>query len=204
MGLYNDQILPRCLAWAMGRNAFQKHRARCLTGLSGRVLEIGFGAGHNLAFYPDDVTEVMALEPSELARRISMERVERAPMPVSFVGLDGAQIPLDANSVDGIACTWTLCTIPEVERALDEMRRVLKPGGCLHFVEHGRSELGPVARWQDRLNPIQRRLAGGCNLNRQIDDLVESRFDMLSLDRFNMSGPRVLTSTYLGVAQVRK
>lgn len=204
MGLYNDRILPRCMAWAMGRSIFQEHRARCLEGLSGRVLEIGFGAGHNLAFYPEGVDEVLALEPSSLARSLSKPLVTTARMPVSFVGLDGAQIPLDTHSVDGIASTWTLCTIPRIEEALDEMRRVLKPGGTLHFIEHGRSESAGVARWQNRLNPLQRTLAGGCNLNRAIDQLVESRFTMERLERFELRGPRVLTSTYLGVARPRK
>jgi ubiquinone/menaquinone biosynthesis C-methylase UbiE len=204
VGLYEDQILPRCLAWGMGLRPFQRQRARCLAGLTGRVLEVGFGAGHNVQFYPAEVTELLALEPSLLARKLSKSRVDAAPMPVSFVGLDGAQIPLEDSSVDGIACSWTLCTIPDVEGALDEMRRVLRPEGTLHFIEHGRSEHQGVARWQDRLNPLQRAVVGGCNLNRQIDQLIESRFTMQSLERFEMRGPRVMTSTYLGVAKPRK
>lgn len=204
LGFYDDQILPRCLHWAMGRRAFAKHRSRCLHGLSGRVLEVGFGSGHNLAHFPDGVTEVLALEPSELARKLARSRVEAAPMPVSHVDLDGARIPLDANSVDGIACSWTLCTIPDVDRALAEMVRVLKPEGALHFIEHGRSEQPGVARWQDRLNPIQKAVAGGCHLNRPIDQLVQGHFEMETLDRFHMRGPRILTTTYMGVARPRK
>lgn len=204
MGLYNDQIFPRCLTWVMGRSLFARHRASCLEGLTGRVLEIGFGAGHNLEFYPSSVSEILALEPSSLARKFAQSRVQAAPMPVSFVGLDGAQIPLENDSVDGIACTWTLCTIPQVEQALDEMRRVLKPSGTLHFIEHGKSDHPGVARWQNRLNPIQRKLAGGCNLNRPIDQLVESRFVMQHLQRFEMGFPQVLTTTYQGIARPRK
>ncbi len=204
MAFYDDQILPRCLAWAMGRKAFGRHRSRCLEGLSGRVLEVGFGSGHNLPHYPDSVTEVLALEPSELARKLAKSRVDAAPMPISFVGLDGAQIPVDADSVDGIACSWTLCTIPRVDQALDEMARILKPGGALHFIEHGRSEHVGVARWQDRLNPLQKALAGGCHLNRKIDELVESRFEIERQERFLMRGPQVLTTTYMGVARPRK
>lgn len=204
LGLYNDQILPRLLAWGMGRRFFSDHRARCLEGLSGRILEIGFGAGHNLKYYPAEVTEVLALEPSQLARKLSKHRVGTAAMPVSFVGLDGADIPLEDESVDGIACTWTLCTIPDVERALDEMCRVLKPGGAFHFIEHGRSEHEHVARWQDRLNPLQKRVAGGCNLNRRIDSLVESRFHLQRMERFVLGRPQVLTSHYLGIGHPRK
>ncbi|MCP5021153.1 MAG: class I SAM-dependent methyltransferase [bacterium] len=103
MGLYNNQILPRRLAWGMGRRFFSDHRVRCLRGLSGRILEIGFGAGHNLEFYPVEVTEVLALEPSQLARKLSKHRVGTAAMPLSFVGLGGADIPLGDESVDGIA-----------------------------------------------------------------------------------------------------
>ncbi len=203
MNLYNDKILPRCMAWAMGLQVFRAQRERCLQGLSGRVLEIGFGAGHNLPFYPAQVEELLALEPSELSRALAKKRIAKALMPVTFVGLDGAQIPLDTASVDGIACTWTLCTIPRVEAALSEMRRVLKPGGVLHFVEHGLSEGARTARWQTRLNPLQRTLFGGCHLDRRVDALVETQFELERMERFALRGPKVLTSIYLGVARPR-
>ena len=125
-------------------------------------------------------------------------------MDVIFVGLDGAQIPLEDSSVDGIACTWTLCTIPRVGQALEEMARVLRPGGRLHFIEHGASQDPRVLRQQDRWNPVQKALAGGCHLNRAIDRLVASQFEVVSLERFDLPGPRFLTTSYLGRAIPRK
>jgi ubiquinone/menaquinone biosynthesis C-methylase UbiE len=127
--------------------------------------------------------------------------VAASPIPVSFVGLSGEEIPLDSNAVDCVGCTWTLCTIPDVAKALSEIRRVLAPDGRFHFLEHGRSEEPKVARWQDRLNPIQKFFAGGCHLNRQIDQLVESAgFRIESLERYSIKGPKVATALYLGVA----
>jgi ubiquinone/menaquinone biosynthesis C-methylase UbiE len=129
--------------------------------LDGEVLEVGFGSGLNLPHLPPAATKLYAVDPAELGRRLAAERLAEAPVPVEFVGLDGQDLPLEDDSVDRVLSTWTLCTIPDADRALHEVRRVLRPGGTFHFVEHGRSPDAKVARWQDRLNPIQQRVAGG-------------------------------------------
>ena len=202
MGFYDDQILPRAIDLVMNTGPLRKQRAVVASPLSGTVLEIGFGSGLNLPFYPPAVQRLLAVDPATLGRTLAKARLEAAPFPVEFVGLDGEQLPVDADSVDHVLCTWTLCTIPDAPRALAEVRRVLKPGGALHFVEHGKHPDPRAARWQDRLNPIQNRFAGGCNLNRPIDDLVrDSGLELETLDTFAMPGPRFLTWTYRGLAR---
>lgn len=185
----------------MGGEKFAEQRAPALKGVHGRVLELGFGAGHNLSHYPPAVTEVLALEPAQLNRELARERVEASPIPVTWVGLRGEEIPLDDGSVDAVASTWTLCTIPDVARALAEVKRVLRPGSALHFLEHGLSPDPKVAKWQQRLNPISNTCAGGCNMNREIDVLIrEAGFAVCSLEHPTMEGPRIATYLYRGVA----
>jgi ubiquinone/menaquinone biosynthesis C-methylase UbiE len=169
--------------------------------LGGDVLEVGFGSGRNVRHDPTTVRRVLAVDPSLEGRKLAADRVARSPVPVEYVGLDGERLPLDDASVDHVLTTWTLCTIPDVVGALSEMRRVLRPGGELHFVEHGRAERPRTARWQDRLTPFQRRIAGGCHLNRPIDRLVTgSGLTITALDRFTV-GPAVFGSMYEGVAR---
>lgn len=202
MGLYGNQILPRAVALAMGGSGFREQRSVALAGVHGRVLELGFGSGHNLAFYPEGVTEVLALEPALLNRKLAAKRIAASSIPVEWVGLRGEEIPLDAASVDCVASTWTMCTIPDLAAALREVHRVLKPGGKLHFIEHGLSEDPGVARWQRRLNPIQKIWAGGCHLDRKIDEaILEAGFEIEQLENFYMHGPKVATYLYRGVAQ---
>ncbi len=201
-GFYERQILPRCVDWVMSSGPMRAERARVAAPLSGTVLEIGFGTGLNLPFYPEGVDRVLAVDPATLGRRLARRRLEAAPFPVEFVGLDGEDIPLPDASVDAALCTWTLCTIPDPARALAEVRRILRPGGALHFIEHGRHPSAGVARWQDRLNPIQNACAGGCNLNRSIDTIVaDSGLQLEALETYAMPGPRFLTWTYRGVAR---
>ncbi|TDJ67832.1 MAG: class I SAM-dependent methyltransferase [Planctomycetota bacterium] len=201
MSFYRDHVLPRGVDWMMRGEVFSAERRKWAEGLHGRVLEVGFGSGLNVPFYPPEVTEILALEPAALAWKLARERVAAAPMPVTFVGLRGEEIPLDAASVDCVGCTWTLCTIPDVAQALLEIRRVLAPGGRFHFLEHGRSEEPRVARWQDRLNPVQKLIGGGCHLNRRIDELVlEAGFRLDSLERYSIKGPKIATALYRGVA----
>ena len=166
MGLYRDKVVPRLVDLACGQAGLDPWRARVADGLSGRVVEIGFGSGRNLPHYPPEVDTVLAVEPAELARRLAAGRVADSQVVVEYVGLDGQQIPLDDATCDGALCTFTLCTVPDPAQALAELRRVLRPGGTVHFLEHGRSPDPEVARWQHRLDPIQRRLADGCHLDR--------------------------------------
>ncbi len=172
MGLYEERFLPRLIDVALGRR-FDRTRARVTEGLAGKVLEVGFGTGRNVAHYPAGVTSVLAVEPAGRAWSIAAPRIARTSVPIEFVGLDGQNLPLCDESVDAVLVTWTLCTIPDVQRALHEISRVLRPGGNLHFVEHGRSPQPRSSRLQDRLDPLWGRVAGGCHLNRAIPDLID-------------------------------
>jgi ubiquinone/menaquinone biosynthesis C-methylase UbiE len=201
MGLYQEQILPRFTNIVLGGSEFARVRARVAAGLEGEVLEVGFGSGLNVPHYPPEVKRVQAIDPATAGRKLAAKRVAASPVPIEYAGLDGQALPLGPASVDHVLITWTLCTIPDVESALHEMRRVLRPGGTLHFVEHGRSPDRGVARWQDRLTPLQRRLAGGCHLNRPIDRLVtQAGFSVTRLDNFYMKGPKPMGYIFEGVA----
>ncbi|MEP6623914.1 MAG: class I SAM-dependent methyltransferase, partial [Acidimicrobiia bacterium] len=174
-----------------------------MDGLRGTVLEIGFGSGSNIGLYPPAVTRILAVEPSLRAREMSRRRmVEHPEPPVEFVGLDGASLPVGDASVDSVLSTFTLCTIPAVETAMTEIVRVLRPGGALHFVEHGRSDDPKVLTRQQRFEPIQRRIAGGCRLTRNPATLaVDAGLDLVDLHRFVLRGPKILTTMYSGRAE---
>lgn len=182
----------------------QRFRAEAVEGMAGNVLEVGFGSGLNASLYPPEVTRVLAVEPSPVARRLSARWTQSSPVPVEFVGHDAQELPLPSCSADAALSTFTLCTIPDAPRALDELMRVLKPGGTFHFVEHGLSPLAATARWQRRLSPLQRRIAAGCHLDRPIDSLVRAAgFEVTRLRNDEMSGPRPLkpfSYLYIGTA----
>lgn len=202
MGWYEQRVLPRLVECSLGSGQCHKQRAQVTRGLRGTVLEIGFGSGMNLEHYPSEVERVLAVDPAQAGRELARARIERASAVVEFVGLDGQQLTLQDSSVDAVLSTWTLCTIPDAVRALREARRVLKPGGALHFLEHGLAPDAAVARWQSRLNPLQRCVGGGCTLDRPIDRLVgEGGFRIVQLDTFYMrKTPRVFGYTFRGVA----
>lgn len=179
-----------------------RRRALALAGLSGTVLEIGFGSGLNLRHYPPEVDRVLAVEPSELAWRLAAPRGGARTPPVERIGLDGERLPLPDASVDGVVSTFSLCTIPAVETALAETRRVLRPGGALHFLEHGRAPDPDVRTWQRRLQPLQSRLIGGCRLDRAIDQLVAGAgFEVVELVTEYGDGPRPFSYLYRGRAK---
>jgi ubiquinone/menaquinone biosynthesis C-methylase UbiE len=201
MGFYNDHILPRLTHWSLDIEPVAKVRARVLASAQGIVLEAGFGSGLNLAHYPAGVTRLLAVEPSEVARRMARKAIARAAFPVEFAGLDGQSLNLSAASVDCVVSTFTLCTIPDAARALAEFARVLKPGGTLLFAEHGLSPEAGVAKWQHRLNGIQQRIGGGCNLNRKMDALIAaSPLKITELENFHIKGPKTHTYLYVGRA----
>lgn len=202
MGLYHDQVLPRLVDIALSGPAFTRLRAEVTAGLEGEVVEVGFGSGRNVPHYPAAVKRVRAVDPAVAGRRLAAARLAASPVPVEYLGLDGEHLPLEDASIDHVLSTWTMCTIPDVERALREIHRVLRPGGAFHFVEHGLAPDRRVARCQDLLDPLQRRIAGGCHLNRPIEQLIEgSGMQMERLDRYFMSGPKPYTYMYQGVAR---
>lgn len=202
MGLYAERILPRLVDKVCGTKPMRPLRARACAGLAGEVLEIGFGSGLNVAYYPDAVVAVTAVEPSELAWKLAAPRVAAAAVPVRRAGLDGQALPFGDDAFDSALSTWTLCTIPDVAVALAELRRVLKPGGELHFLEHGLAPDPKVQRWQYRLDPIEKRMAGGCTFSRPIVDLLTGAgFEIADLDRFYLDGPKFAGAVSLGVAR---
>jgi len=202
MGFYGDQVVPRIVNLACGLKTNQKLRRRVCAGLSGDVIEIGFGSGHNVPFYPAAVTRVDAVEPADVGWKLARKRLASRTIPVQRSGLDGQSLPFADNSHDAALSTWTLCTIPDVARALLEVRRVLKPGGTLHFVEHGLAPDERVRRWQRRLEPMQKRIAGGCHLTRPVTELLTTAgFAITDLDVFYEKGaPKSLGALSLGTA----
>lgn len=202
MGFYTDVVLPRLCDLAMRNKQLVPFRERVIGAAEGRVLEIGVGSGRNLPFYRAPVTQLLALEPAP--RLVSMARSasEERRIPVSFVEASAEAIPLDQHSVDTIVSTWTLCSIPQAATALQEMRRVLRPGGKLLFVEHGLAPEPAVHWWQDRLTPVWRRFSGGCHLNRPIRSLIEDAgFQVDRIQTGYIPGPRPMTFMYEGSAR---
>jgi SAM-dependent methyltransferase len=203
MGFYVERILPRIVHVACGTASLAPLRRRVCAGLHGHVVEIGFGSGHNVPCYPAAVSEVTAIEPADRAWKLAGERLAATSVPVQRAGLDGARLPLADGSCDTALSTWTLCTIPDVEAALREVGRVLKPGGTLHFVEHGLAPDAAVRRWQRRLEPLQRRVFGGCHLTRRIGDLIGAAgFELVECEAFyEPGGPRSFSALTLGTAR---
>jgi ubiquinone/menaquinone biosynthesis C-methylase UbiE len=201
MGLYRDQIVPRIVDLTMRGSDVEQARARVTAGLDGEVLEIGFGSGRNIPYYPAKLTRVWAVDPATVGRKLAAGRAAASAVPIEYIGLDAQRLPVGDASADHVLSTWTLCTILDPMAALAEIIRVLRPGGALHFVEHGRSPDVKVARLQDRLTPLQRRVAGGCHLNRPIDQLVTaSGLEVTRLENYYMKGPRATEYTFEGIA----
>ncbi len=202
MSFYEKYVLPRLIHLAMRNKVATAERSRFVPLASGTVLEVGAGSGLNIPFYGSTVRTLVALDPSRELWKIAGPQVDRAPFPVEFLASSAERIPLGEQSVDTLVTTWTLCSIPNPAQALTEMRRVLKPDGQLVFVEHGRSPDQGVRVWQDRFNPTWRRLAGGCNLNRPIDELIGAAgFHVTQIERAYSRGLRAFSYLYKGVAQ---
>jgi len=201
LGLYRTLFLPRLIDRAMKNKATGQCRARVIPRAAGRVLEVGIGSGLNLPFYGGGVSEVYGIDPSAQLLKMAARKTDGRAFAVHLLRESAEQISLPGASIDTVVLTWALCTIPDAHRALREMRRVLKPGGRLIFAEHGLSPDRKVQAWQQRLNPLWRRIAGGCNINRRIDELlVSAGFKIAELQNSYLPGPRILTYTFEGIA----
>ncbi|WP_308724944.1 class I SAM-dependent methyltransferase [Metapseudomonas otitidis] len=202
MQFYDRHILPRLIDYACGMGHVMKTRSQVVPNAEGEVLEIGIGTGLNLAFYdPQRVSRVTGVDPAAQMQALARQRAAAIAIPVETIALELGEIRADDGRFDSIVCTFTLCTIPDAVAALREMRRVLKPGGRLHFAEHGLAPDPGVVRWQQRLTPLWKPLAGGCHLDRDIPRLIEAGgFRIGELDTRYLPGPRPMTFVYSGWA----
>jgi SAM-dependent methyltransferase len=202
VGYYTEHIVPHIIDKACGMKSLNPLRERVCAGLTGEVVEVGFGSGSNVAFYPATVSRLTAVEPSDVAWKIAAKRLRGSTVPIERAGLDGQSLPFDDDTFDMALSTWTMCTIPDAVAALQELHRVLRPGGRLHFLEHGLAPDPKVQRWQRRLDPIEKRLAGGCTFTRPIAELVtKGGFTIDEIDVFyEARAPKFAGAYSLGTA----
>jgi ubiquinone/menaquinone biosynthesis C-methylase UbiE len=204
MGFYEEWIVPPLIDWSMRNKRLRPYRERTAGAAEGRVLDIGIGSGLNLPFYARQAREIFGLDPSLTLLARAQSKALRTQTAVHLLEGSAERIPLADHSIDTVVMTWTGCSIPEICAALEEMRRVLRAGGRLLFVEHGRAPDPGVARWQDRLDPFWQRFSGGCHLNRKIDDLLsDAGFQVGRLATGYIPGPKIMTFFYEGAAMPR-
>ena len=205
MGIYERYVLPHLISCACGNKEIRSQRQKVVPLAEGRVLEIGMGSGLNLPFYDRDKVElVWGLEPSEGMRRKAQGNLRKSDVEVRWLDLPGEEIPLENDTVDTVVLTYTLCTIADWQRALEQMRRVLKPGGALVFSEHGEAPDESVRRWQSRINPFWNKVAGGCHLNRPIPRFLEQGgFAVDKVETRYLAGPKWASFNYWGTAAPR-
>lgn len=202
MGWYQRHVLPKLIDLACSQKPMNELRSRYVPGASGAVLEVGIGSGLNLPHYSRQVTSITGVDPAAELTGMARERASRLSVPVDVLSVSGERIPADDASFDSVVCTWTLCSIPNVYAALREMRRVLKPGGRLYFIEHGRAPDAGVERWQRRIEPLWKPLAGGCHLTRKADELIaDAGFRLTKLDSGYQPGPKFAAFMTHGVAE---
>lgn len=205
MGFYSDLILPRLINSAMSRPDVLRLRNRLVPQAHGNVLEVGIGSGINLPFYAADVTAVHGIEPSQGLRKMAERAAHDVDVPLELIDAVAEDMPFETASFDTVISTWTMCSIPGLDAALSEIRRVLKPGGTLLFVEHGKAPDPGPHRWQNRLNPVWKCIGGGCHLNRAIAERIEAggfAFDHLETG-YMLKGPKWTTHTFFGAARAR-
>ena len=201
MSFYSQKILPYLLDWAMSDSAYGEYRRAVLSEVQGEVLEIGFGTGLNLSYYPEQIRKLVAIDANPGMNALAQKRVENARITVDHRVLNGESLPMAEGSFDSVVSTWVLCSIAQVEQALQEIYRVLKPGGRFFFVEHGLSNEPTVQVWQNRLTPLQKAIADGCHFNRNIRKLVEQQFEQVTIDEFYADKtPKIVGYLYKGIA----
>ncbi|MBD2448582.1 class I SAM-dependent methyltransferase [Nostoc sp. FACHB-152] len=201
MGFYSQVIFPRLLDWSLSDPDLAKYRQELLADVTGEVLEIGFGTGLNLAYYPAHIHKITTIDVNLGMNALAKKRIDDSGIKVEQLLLSSENLPMADNTFDSVVSTWTLCSIANVEQALKEVYRVLKPGGKFFFVEHGLSDKPNVQVWQHRLTPIQKVIADGCHLNRNIQQLVEKQFDYVEIKRFTPENfPDLMAHLYKGFA----
>jgi ubiquinone/menaquinone biosynthesis C-methylase UbiE len=201
MGFYSERILPYFLDRSLSSPILARYRQRALANVRGEVLEIGFGTGLNLPYYPPSIRRITAIDTNPAIHQFARQRMAASPITVDYQVLSGEHLPMPDGMFDSVVSTFTLCSIADVEKALRELYRVLKPGGQFIFVEHGLSNEPKIQRWQHRLTPIQKVVAGGCHLDRNIRQLVARQFDGLELDEgYAEAMPKLAAYLYTGVA----
>ncbi len=202
MGLYGKYVLPKLIEAACSQKPMTRLREQYVSSATGDVLEIGIGSGLNLAHYSPDVTSITGLDPAPELTAIAQERAQNVAAPVQILEASGEEIPADDNRYDSLVCTWTLCSIPNVYAALREMRRVLKPGGQFYFIEHGRAPDPNIIRWQLRLEPLWKKIGGGCHLSRRADELIgDAGFGITSCATGYEPGPKFAAFMIHGIAR---
>lgn len=201
MSFYEQRILPYLIDLSCSASAIEKHRRAILAGVTGDILEIGFGTGLNLPYYPESVRKIVTVDSNAGVHTIAQKRIAASPITVEHHVLSGENLPMADCSFDSVVSTFTLCSIPDVAQALAEIYRVLKPGGKFFFVEHGLSCEPNVQVWQNRLTPIQKKIAGGCHFNRNIRELVEHQFEQVRVQELYLeNAPKVAAYLYKGTA----
>ena len=201
MGFYSRHIFPYLLDWSLSDSTFNQYRQEVLAKVEGEVLEIGFGTGLNLSFYPDAINEIITVDNNPGVHKLAQKRIDKSSITVDHRILSGENLPMSDNSFDSVVSTWTLCSIEKVEQAVNEIHRVLKPGGKFFFIEHGLSNEPSIQTWQNRLNPIQNVIADGCNLNRNIRSIVQQQFSQVNVEEFYADKtPKFMGYMYKGVA----
>ncbi|MEM7712326.1 MAG: class I SAM-dependent methyltransferase [Cyanobacteria bacterium P01_A01_bin.68] len=201
MGFYSRRIFPYLLDWSLSDSTFNQYRQEVLAKVEGEVLEIGFGTGLNLSFYPDAINEIITVDNNPGVHKLAQKRIDKSSITVDHRILSGENLPMSDNSFDSVVSTWTLCSIEKVEQAVNEIHRVLKPGGKFFFIEHGLSNEQSIQIWQNRLNPIQNVIADGCNLNRNIRSIIKQQFSQVNVEEFYADKtPKFMGYMYKGVA----
>lgn len=206
MGFYSSYIFPRAMEATMKKEPFTTFRKSLLADVGGQVLEVGFGTGLNIPHYlPDQVQKIMTVDPNPGMSKRARERVEKSPIAVEHHMIGGEKLPMAENTFDAAVSTWTLCSIPNIDQALQEIRRVLKPSGKFYFIEHGLCDEPKLAKWQHRLTPIQKIFGDGCHLNRDMKTLIENQgFELLEINQFYAEKvPKIGAYMYQGIARIR-